>query len=277
MFVSLLLVHSAGAFEVELPGEGNVFNSIPFDKFWGETRYQQIYDNSIFPPEEGYIEQISFIPDSPGEYGADIEIILSHTTALPGELSTIMDENITGPEEVVFSDPAFYQVLTIDPQDPDNPVVQNSDYGLTFVLDTPFPYHPDQGNLLMEINISNQFRPLSTLKIIRTTPCLTSRAYESQYGPGVDATPAGLDTLFTLSDPLADPPPVADLPQVDPPPTDNTPVYHPPVHSGTTLIVGCSTTGGNSDAGIFYLFVLLPLAIRWCGKKWSGMGASWRG
>lgn len=243
------------------PAANAVFDSIPFDKFWGPTRYQQIFDASLFPPEGAYINQISFIPDSPGEYGGDIEIILSHTMALPGELSTNLDENVTGPEEVVFSDPAVYQVLTIDAQDPDNPILQNSTYGLIFDLDYPFLYNPGQGNLLMEINISNQSRSLSTLKVVQTTPCLTSRAYESQYGPGVDPTPAGLDTFFHLSVPPGNPSPVADPPQVIRPPTDNTPVFPPPAQEGTTIFVSCSATGGSAG-GVAYLLVFLPWGLR---------------
>jgi len=243
------------------PAENAVFNPIPFDKFWGPTRYQQVFDASLFPPEGAYIDQISFIPDSPGEYGADIEIILSHTTALPGELSTVMDENITGQEEVVFSDPAFYQMLTIDPQDPNHPDLQNSTYGLIFDLDYPFLYNPNQGNLLMEINISNQSRSLSLLEVIQTTPWLTSRAYESQYWPGVDAIPTGLDTLFTLSAPPANLLSVADTPQVTRPPTDNTPVFPPPTHEGTSIFISCSATGG-SLGGVSYLLVFLPWGLR---------------
>ena len=248
------------------PAENALFNPIPFDKYWGPTRYIQVFDASLFPPEGAYIEQISFIPDRPGEYGAMVEIRLSHTTALPGELSPVMGENVTGTEEVVFSDPEFYQVLKIDEQDPDNPVSQNSTYGLIFDLDYPFLYNPDVGNLLMEITISNQSRSLSILEVIHATPCLTSRAYESQYGPGVDATPAGLDTLFTLSAPPANFLLVADPPQAVRPPTDNTPIYPPPTQEGTFLFVSCSTTGGNSGTGLIYLLVLLP----WLRKMGAG-------
>jgi hypothetical protein len=282
----LLLVPSAGAYEVELPGEGNVFNSIPFDKFWGDTRYQQIYDNSIFPPEGGYISQISFIPNSQGEYGASVEISLSHTTILPGELSIDLDSNVTETPQVVRSNPAFYQVLTIDPQDPDNPVVTNTDYGLNFNLDVPFLYNPAEGNLLLDVRISNQSRSLSALKAVMSAPYLSERVYVSQYGPGEkEVPPVGMFTLFDMTDspaPVEPPPPQPEPelepvpPSVEPPPpvertpTDNTPVYPPPVHSGTTLVVGCSTTGGNSDTGLLYLFVLLPLVIRWCGRKYMG-------
>ena len=248
------------------PAENAVFNSIPFDKFWGPTRYQQVFDASLFPPEGAYIDQVSFIPDSPGEYGATVEIRLWHTTALPGELFSVLDKNVTGTEHIVFSDPVFFQVLTIDEQDPDNPVLQNRTYGLTFTLDTPFLYLPDQGNLLMEITISNQSRSLSMLEVIQTTPFLTSRAYESQYGPGVDATPAGLDTLFTLSAPPANSLLVADPPQAVRPPTDNTPIYPPPTQEGTFLFVSCSATGGNSGTGLIYLLVLLP----WLRKMGAG-------
>jgi hypothetical protein len=243
------------------PAENAVFTPIPFDKFWGPTRYQQVFDASLFPPGGAYIDQVSFIPDSPGEYGATVEIRLSHTTALPGELSPVMGENVTGTEEVVFSDSEFYQVLKIDAQDPDIPVSQNSTYGLIFDLDYPFLYNPDEGNLLMEITISNQSRSLSMLEVTQTTPCLTSRAYESQYGPGVDATPAGLDTLFTLSAPPANSLLVADPPQAVRPPTDNTPIYPPPTQEGTFLFVSCSATGGSSG-GVAYLLVFLPWGLR---------------
>jgi hypothetical protein len=240
------------------PAENAVFNSIPFDKFWGPTRYQQVFDASLFPPEGAYIDQVSFIPDSPGEYAASVEIRLWHTTALPGELSTVMDENVTGTEHIVFSNPAFYQVLTIDEQDPDNPVLQNSTYGLTFTLDTPFLYLPDQGNLLMEIYISDQSRSLSVLKVETIPPDVTSRVWESPYGPGTDSASAGLDTYFRLT--AIEPPPGEPVltPVADPTPTDNTPVLPPPTHSGTTIIVGCSATGGNSGTELISLLVLLP-------------------
>jgi hypothetical protein len=58
MVVPALLVPSL------CPAEKAVFNSIPFDKFWGPTRYQQIFDASLFPPEGAYIDQVSFIPNS---------------------------------------------------------------------------------------------------------------------------------------------------------------------------------------------------------------------
>lgn len=239
-----------------------VFNSIPWDPFWGPTRYQQVFDASLFPPEGAYIDQIAFIPDSPGEYGASVEIRLSQTQIAVGELSTAIDENITGPEEVVFSDPEFYQVLEIDPQDPDNPVVQNSTYGLIFDLDTPFLYAPSGGNLLMEIDISGQSRSLSALKVETIPSTVTSRVWESQYGPDTDSATAGLDTYFRLT--AIEPPPGEPVPApiVDPTPTDNTPFPPPQTDSGTFIFIGCSATGGNSDAGLLYLFVLLPLVIR---------------
>jgi hypothetical protein len=252
------------------PAENAVFNPIPFDRFWGPTRYQQVFDASLFPPEGAYIDQISFIPDSPGEYGAAVEIRLSHTTALPGELSPAMDENVTGTEEVVFSDPEFYQVLKIDAQDPDNPVSQNSPYGLIFNLDFPFLYNPDEGSLLMEINISNQSRSLSMLGVIQTTPCLTSRAYESQYGPGVDATPTGLDTLFTLSAAPAYSLLVADSPQVVRPPTDNVP-FRKLFGNGREVGRRCLSSrvsavgvkGMEKDAGLIVgLGVITTLAVK---------------
>lgn len=252
MFVLALLVPSL------CPAENAVFNSIPFDKLWGPTRYQQVFDASLFPPGGAYIDQVSFIPDSPGEYGAAVEILLSHTTAIPGELSTVLDENITGPEEVVFSDSTFYQVLTIDPQDPNNPVVVNSDYGLVFDLDYPFFYDPGQGNLLMEIYISDQSRSLSALKVETIPSTVTSRVWESPYRPDTDSTSAGLYTYFRLT--AIEPPPGEPVltPVADPTPTDNTPVFPPPTHSGTFIFVGCSATGGNSDTGLIYLLVLLP-------------------
>jgi len=248
------------------PAESAVFTSIPFDKFWGPTRYQQVFDASLFPPEGAYIDQVSFIPNSPGEYAASVEIRLWHTTALPGELSGVLDENVTGTEYIVFSDPVFYQVLTIDEQDPDNPILQNSTYGLTFPLDTPFLYLPDQGNLLMEINISNQSRSLSALKVESIPSTVTSRVWESQYGPDTDSASAGLDTYFRLT--AIEPPlwePVL-APIADRTPTDNTPVFPPPTHSGTFIFIGCSATGGNSGTGLIYLLVLLP----WLRKMGAG-------
>jgi hypothetical protein len=181
---------------------------------------------------------------------------------LPGELSIDLDSNVTETPQVVRSNPAFYQVLTIDPQDPDNPVVTNTDYGLNFNLDVPFLYNPAEGNLLLDVRISNQSRSLSTLKAVMSAPYLSERVYVSQYGPGEkEVPPVGMFTLFDMTDSPA---------PVELTPTDNTPVYPPPVHSGTTLVVGCSTTGGNSDTGFLYLFVLLPLVIRWCGRKYMG-------
>jgi|GEM_PF-3434926 len=253
----LLLVPSAGAYEVDLPGEGNVFNSIPFDKFWSDTRYQQIYDSSIFPPDGGYVTRISFIPDAPGEYSAAVEISLSHTSVVPGFLSTDLDANVTGPETVVFSDSSFTQIIDVPDTLGREPIKR--DYNLNFLLDTAFLYIPAEGSLLVDISISGQSRGLSTLKAVMSEPYLSERAWISQYGPGEkESPPVGLFTLFDLDDP---PPPPEPEPIPSPAPI---PAPIPVTVSTDAGGEGCSMVeqgGSFSDA----VWLLLPLVIirRW--------------
>lgn len=195
LMLTTIVPNAANAYLVELPGTlPFLYNAIPFSySLFGTGRYQQVYDSSLFG-EKGFITSILFIPSYTGTYGANIAISLAYASVSPGNLSVELDSNVSGQSKVVLSDPNFSTSVTA------------GWYYLVFDFSSPtiFFYDPDQGNLLVDIVISDQTSNMTALKFNPPYPYLSSRAWNSSnIGNGNDtdegAPPAALLTRFQFT------------------------------------------------------------------------------
>ena len=163
-----------------------IFNGTPFSTGFGDGRYQQVYDSSIFPSPI-YIESLAFSPNESETYTANIDIRLGYTKAEPGALSTDLDSNVLGHLTTVYSDPSFSQSFT----------------GGLYVFDLVFdfsssPFLLKSGkNLLLDIVIGNASGGVACSRFDYTMSGFSSRAY-SINGLG-SADDAALRTLIVFS------------------------------------------------------------------------------
>jgi hypothetical protein len=163
-FVPLALVLAAAAPAVAqfqlvfptLPHAAN--NNFPFNQGPGTTMHQ-VYASSLFSGPSGgqpvTITRVSFAPTDATTYSGDIVLRLGYTNAIPGATPAagglqIPDvggggvPNATGPMQDFFSQTG----VSFTPVAP-----SPSDF--QFSLDGNFTYDPAQGNLLMEIYLTN--------------------------------------------------------------------------------------------------------------------------
>jgi len=180
----------AGTVTVGLPVDAKTGNCIPFGCAAGVigtfTEYQEIYASSAFP-SGGLITGISFFntQEPAGSIdSATYTFWLSTTSVSVGGLSSTLSSNI-GPDNTQF----FSGVLS-------GPITG----GVFTVIGTPFDYNPANGNLLLDILISN---PTSIggssvfLDESGASPATTQRAYID--GGVSSAGSGGLVTQFTLA------------------------------------------------------------------------------
>jgi hypothetical protein len=160
-----------------------LFNGIPFASNSGETRYQQVYDSSIFTSPI-YIKSLAFSPSISDTYTANVRIGLGYTLNEPGALSPDLASNVLGSLTSVFHASHFSQSITGG----------SETFSLVFSFPcSPFLYDPTWGNLLLDIRISNQDSD-AFFSRFPVGSGLSSRAYDSEYF-GNGTSDAGLRTL----------------------------------------------------------------------------------
>ena len=158
-------------------------NGIPFASNSGETRYQQVYDSSIFTSPI-YIESLAFSPSISDIYTANIKIRLGYTSNEPGALSADLNSNVLGSLTSVFHDPHFSQSITGG----------SETFSLVFDFSSsPFLYNLTLGNLLLDIRINMQVSDAFFSRFPAGSG-LSSRAYDSEYY-GNGTSDVGLRTL----------------------------------------------------------------------------------
>ena len=118
-------------------------------------RYQQIFHKDEFSSLEGgrQITQWSMRPDVETPAGhevfwAEMEIRLSVTSVAPDEMSTVFEDNITGPETVVYQGPWTSVTQST------GPAGGAKDFDVHINLTEPFEYDPREGHLLHDLRTS---------------------------------------------------------------------------------------------------------------------------
>jgi len=130
--------------------EGNSAADLPVDGFLGSMRYQQVYAASQFfdiRNEGGFIDYIAFRLDggcggAQGQSAASLQIDLSTTVKGPDSLSPVFAQNV-GLDDTVVRGPSTFTILLGCGSTPEP-------FEL-IVLDRPFFYNPNAGNLLLDI------------------------------------------------------------------------------------------------------------------------------
>jgi hypothetical protein len=150
----------ASAGLVVVPGrlatvEGDSNNGFPFNitRFrLSSQRFQQVFAASEFASLSGpkRITQIAFRPDAytGNAFSStiwDIQINLSTTRAAPDGMSWTFAENVGPDDTIVFSGPM--SLSSADQGPPEGP----KDFDIVIDLQTPFPYDPSAGNLLLDV------------------------------------------------------------------------------------------------------------------------------
>jgi hypothetical protein len=189
--------------------EGNADNSYPFSV--AETmRYQQVYAASQFGTlgaDPGLITAIAFRPDAVYGYAfthtiGSIQIDLSTTAAVPGNLSLTFANNVGADDTTVFNGSlTLSSAFTGPASGPKN-------FDILIPLSTPFYYNPAAGNLLLDIRNFSGGNSGGTLipQLDATTldPTLTGRVWafdaSATTAPySFDEDTWGLVTQFTVT------------------------------------------------------------------------------
>lgn len=148
-FVLVLALSAGGTFATSLVAENGPhdgWNVIPLSEVFGSGRYQQIYSSSLFSGAVS-ISSVAFSTDQDSLYSADISMRLTTTSRAVGLLSSNLDSNFSAPLTTVYSNALFSQTI----------VGGSESFGLVFDFSAaPFLFDPGSGNLLMDIQISNQ-------------------------------------------------------------------------------------------------------------------------
>lgn len=164
------------------PGGHVAFNLIPFGSNSGSGRYQEIYSSSLFNgPVE--ITSLAFSPQDSVLYSANVDLRLTTTMTGVGNLSPNLDTNFIIPLTDVYSNPNFSENVTGG----------SETFSMVFTFTTPFLYDPAQGNLLLDLLISDQNTSLGFSR--SGTGDILSRAYDTT-GFGNSADGVGLRTLI---------------------------------------------------------------------------------
>jgi PEP-CTERM motif len=148
-FAFVLATSAGGTFAASLVAENGPhdgWNVIPLGEAFGSGRYQQVYSSSLFPGTVS-ISSVAFSADQDSLYSADISLRLTTTSSAVGLLSSNLDSNFSTPLTKVYSNASFSQAIAGG----------SESFGLVFDFSaTPFLFDPGSGNLLMDIQISNQ-------------------------------------------------------------------------------------------------------------------------
>lgn len=192
--LTLFVVSTAGTPSVAdvitlptVPASGS--NSIPFGTGSADGRYQQVYSSGSFSGPIR-IEALAFEPNGisgPVQYSANVQIRLGTTSAGVNGLSSLLNDNVTNGLTTVFNDSDFLQ--TLGP-------------GFSLVFDfasNPFLYDPADGNLLLDVLISDKTTNTGTFGFSRVAfNTESSRAFSG--GGGSFAGIGALSTRITFSD-----------------------------------------------------------------------------
>lgn len=167
------------------PGGHAGFNVIPFGSLFDTGRYQEVYSSSLFTgPVE--ITSLAFSPQDTTFYSANVDLRLTTTDVQVGNLSPMLDNNFSIPLTDVYSNPNFGENITGG----------SETFSLIFKLTTPFIYDPSQGNLLLDLVISNE-NINEGFSRSGDGPIL-SRAYNSSFfGDGADGVGLRTEIGFT--------------------------------------------------------------------------------
>jgi hypothetical protein len=204
-FVALATAPVRADFIIAQNGPHDGWNMIPFSQD-DPGRYQQVYESSLFTSQVS-ISSIAFSTDQPTTYSANITVRFTTTSKAVGALSSSLDSNFVMPLTATFVDPSFSQALVPGGSEA---------FGLVFDFSsTPIVYEPADGNLLMDILISDQI--LTPLQFPAFTGfsqvsggTIYSRAWDTVVR-GQDSDAAGLRTKFEFEELLFPPqPPTAD-------------------------------------------------------------------
>jgi len=182
LFLALLLLAVALPFNAAFAdsiiasnaGGHAAFNVIPFGSLFGDGRYQEVYSSSLFTgPVE--ITSLAFSPQDTTTYAANVDLRLTTTNVGVGNLTSNLDNNFSIPLTDVYSNPNFSQNVTGG----------SETFSLVFTLTNPFIYDPSQGNLLLDLVISNQNQNEAFSR--SGAGNILSRAYNSAgFGDGAD-------------------------------------------------------------------------------------------
>src|SRR6266496_6428050 len=156
---ALLSVFEArGAVDIIVPqgaleGDGNS-NVSPLNS--GQTRFQQVYDASIFAgyPQGVLIDTVEYRVDSLLGHGFDttvfnVQIHLSTTSKAVDSLSPVFAENV-GSDDRLVAGPAPFRLFNLG-----GGGVQGGWEALVDIRSVPFYYNPASGNLLLDIIAPN--------------------------------------------------------------------------------------------------------------------------
>jgi hypothetical protein len=138
---------------VTIPGtvkdkEGNSDNLYPFNG--NSMRYQQVITASEFPGGPRTITRIALRPDAAAgvefsETLANIQINLTTTSKAPSNLSKTFADNLGSDNTVVH-----HGALALSSAFSEGPG-SSKEFDIVITLQTPFPYDPATGNLLLDI------------------------------------------------------------------------------------------------------------------------------
>jgi hypothetical protein len=141
-----------------------------------DFRFQQIYAASEFPAlSDGtnLLTKLSWRPDgsaAPYSWYADrLTIQASVTNVSPAGMSLTFADNITGPETTVYDGIWDHSTQSLGP--PGGP----KEFDLPDVFDTPFPYDPAEGNLLLDFRIIGGYSTIGDARIDSTSESRQAR------------------------------------------------------------------------------------------------------
>ena len=166
-------------------------------------RYQQVYAASSFLSVSSLpvsITELSFA-QIPGGLPLDfnlpsIEIRLSTTQNAPDGLSPFFAQNVGADDSVVLSGSLHFYQSTVER------------YGVHVLLQQPFIYHPQTGNLLMDVRnfqtIPDPGMPIGVYAQIALGDSVSLVAIGNVNDPGGSTGTAGLLTRFTVT-PIPEP------------------------------------------------------------------------
>jgi hypothetical protein len=141
-----------------------------------DFRFQQIYAASEFSAlSEGnnLLTKLSWRPDggaAPYSWYADrFTIQASVTDVSPAGMSLTFADNITGPETTVYDGIWDHSTQSLGP--PGSP----KEFDLPDVFDTPFPYDPANGNLLLDFRVIGNYSTIGDAKVDSTSESQQAR------------------------------------------------------------------------------------------------------
>lgn len=184
LFATLLSINTAFADSIiaENPGGHVAFNLIPFASDAGSSRFQEVYSSALFSGPV-MITSLAFSPQDSVLYSANVDLRLTTTNVGVGNLTSDLNSNFIIPLTDVYTNPNFSENVTGG----------SETFSLVFNLTNPFIYDPSQGNLLLDLLISDQSTSLGFSR--SGSGSNISRAFNSAgFGDGADGV--GLRTLI---------------------------------------------------------------------------------